>query len=107
LLHAGSFVVIDRGAVTPYLFSADRGEPMLYFRSRRPRYRPAEDWYGERQIGSAAARPDWRRIACDCDFLLLTVPFDRHEIGLPTRTVATNPSAALLEVDADKQHCPR
>jgi hypothetical protein len=106
-VHAGTFVVIDRGGLTPYLFSADHGDPMLYFRSRRQRYRPAEDWYGERRKGSSTARPDWRRVACDYDFLLLTVPFDPHEIGLPTRTVAMNPSAALLEVQSDQQGCPR
>jgi hypothetical protein len=31
-LHAGSWATIDRGAITPYLFSGSTGEAMSYFR---------------------------------------------------------------------------
>jgi hypothetical protein len=133
-LHAGSFVVLDRGGIIPYLFAGDRGDPMLYFRYRHRSYRPSEIWYDAQRLRTLAATsaepglqstnalgladgqkpwyeitaaPDWGRIACDYDFLLMTAPFARNSIGLPTRTIAMNQSAALLRIDADKQGCPR
>ena len=129
-LHAGAFVVLDRRAITPYLFAGNRGDPMLYFRYRHPSYRPPEIWYDAQRLrnlgGTSAghglqstsksasadgqqpwyettAAPDWGRIRCNYEFLLVTVPFDRTSIGLATRTVAMNQSAALLKIDTDKR----
>jgi hypothetical protein len=126
-LHAASFVPLDREGLTPYLFAGDRGDPMLYFRYKHRPYGPAEDWYDAQRVrtlvanskaaGSQAAAqvsglslsasrwyeltpaPDWRRVACDYDYLLVTVPFAPQMIGIPTRTVAANESAALLQID--------
>jgi hypothetical protein len=123
-LHAGAFALLDRGAITPYLFGGDNGDPMVYFRYKRRSYRPAEDWYDAQRIralltntkANASARtsqiprgtshwyeltpaPDWRRVVCDYDYLLITVPFDRDMLGITTRTIISNGSAALLRVD--------
>jgi hypothetical protein len=133
-LHAGAFAVLDRGSITPYLFAGNWGDPMLYFRYRHPTYRPPEMWYDAQRLRNLAATsaqpgsqwtnraepadghrpwyeitaaPDWGRIGCNYDFLLITLPFDRSSIGLATRTVAMNQSAALLKIDTDKQGCPR
>jgi hypothetical protein len=119
-LHAQSFVPLDRGGITPYLFAGDRGEPMLYFRYKHRPYRPAEDWYAAERVRAVLASakavgsqvtevsglrlgksrwyesvlaPDWRRVACDYDYLLVTVPFEPQMIGVPTRMIASNGSA--------------
>ncbi len=132
-LHAGAFVVLDRGGITPYLFAGNRGDAMLYFRYRHPSYRPPEMWYDAQRLRNVAATaadpglhptngsrtadgrqpwyeitaaPDWRRIGCSYDFLLMTLPFARSSIGLATRTIAMNQSAALLKIDMDKRDCP-
>jgi hypothetical protein len=62
---------------------------------------------GHRPWYELTAAPDWGRIGCNYDFLLITLPFDRNSIGLSARTVALNQSAALLRIDTDKQGCPR
>jgi hypothetical protein len=131
-LHAGSFVVLDRGGITPYLFSGDRGDPMVYFRYLHRPYRPEESWYDAQRLRKQTATatetaaqlsgtqgdddkpwyadtapPDWSRVACDYDFLLITVPFDPQLIEVKAHTVAENHSVALLKVDSDKQNCRR
>jgi hypothetical protein len=100
-LHAGSFVVIDRGGVIPYLFSGDRGSPMKYFRYVHRRYEPDEEWYTVPQ----PVPVDWEAVACDYDFLLVMRPFDPGRIRVPTTTVTENGSAALLAIA--KQACTR
>jgi hypothetical protein len=131
-VHAGAFVVLDRRGIIPYLFAGNRGDPMLYFRYRHPPYRPPEIWYNAQRLRNLATTsaerglqstsgsdpsnnarpwyentpaPDWGRIRCNYDFLLITVPFDWDAIGLATQTVAVNQSAALLKIDTDKQNC--
>jgi hypothetical protein len=132
-LHAGSFVLLDRGGITPYLFGGDHGDPMLYFRYKHRPYRPAEDWYDAQRVrlllahaeasGSRSAAqalgvpegpsswyeltpaPDWQRVACDYDYVLVSVPFERAMIGVATHTIASNESAALLKVDPAAKHC--
>jgi hypothetical protein len=134
LLHAGSFAVVDRGALEPYLFGADRGDAIKYFHYRHRPYMPDESWYGSLQSWhKATARTfevegqryrwrfhrqpgkpywnmvdlvpvDWNRVACDYDFLLLTKPFNPGYIQIPTRMVASNESAALLAVDKRACH---
>jgi hypothetical protein len=131
-VHAASFVVLDRGGITPYLFGGDDGDPMLYFRYRSRPYEPKGMWYDAQRLRNLAARmraaglplnsqlvrtdgrkpwyektaaPEWQRVACDYDFILVTMPFDRALIGVTTHTTAANESAALLKVDADKASC--
>lgn len=129
LLHAGAYLVADRNAVIPYLFSGDRGDPMKYFRYRERPYTPDEDWYRARlswdkateQTFEAGGRiyswrfqystrdktwapeefvpVDWSRVACRYDFLLMTLPVDVKLIGVPTRPVLANETAALVAVD--------
>lgn len=41
----------------------------------------------------------WVQVACQYPYILATEPYDPAYIGVPTRTVATNSSAALLAVD--------
>lgn len=133
LLHAGAYAVLERSAVSPSLFSRDRGDPMKYFSYRHRPYTPDEWWYLALQKWNDAveatytvegqtyrwrfyfSRPqrqwvmmdlapvDWNRIACEYDFLLVTVPFEPSHIRIPTRTTAANETAALLAVD--KQAC--
>jgi len=131
--HAGSFVLLDRAALTPYLFSADRGDPMSYFRYRHRTYTPSESWYRVQKEWSAAtensyevqgrlytwrfthsaksnewrmadlAPVTWNLVACNYEYLLMMRPFDANLIGVATRTVASNEAAALLAVD--RQPC--
>jgi hypothetical protein len=128
-LHAGSFLVLDRDATIPYLFGADHGDPMKYFRYRHRPYMPAESWYVDEMRWNAGsdltykvrgqtyrwrfqyskdemewtmmdlAPVDWSRVACDYDFLLATLPLDPTMVEVPTRTVARNAVAALLALD--------
>jgi hypothetical protein len=97
-LHAGSYVAIDRQAVTPYLFSADGGYPMAYFRYVNRKYAPDETWY------RTSGKVDWSAVACNYDFLLVMTPFERNRIELPTTTVAESPTAALLAIASSE--CP-
>ncbi len=133
-LHAGSYLVLDRGAQIPYLFSADRGDPMKYFRySHRP-YMPDESWYlnhrewnkgypqsyevdghwytwrfhyskEDRDWQAEDLAPvDWTRIACTYDYLMITRPFEAGYIRVPVRQVAYNEAAALYAVDRSACH---
>ena len=93
-LHTSGFVAMDRLAVEPYVFAADNGNPMKYFRYARRPYDPPEDWYGE----IPRPRIDWSRVARDYDFLLITKPYDPVVLGLPTRPLTENSTATLLEI---------
>jgi hypothetical protein len=131
-VHAASFVVLDRGGMTPYLFGGDDGDPMLYFRYRSRPYEPKWNWYDAQRLRSLAARmraaglplssqlirtdgrkpwyektaaPQWQRVACDYEFILVTRPFDPALIGVTTHTIAANESAALLKLDEDRASC--
>jgi len=86
--------VIDRQASVPYLFSANTGAPMTYFRYVDPPYKPADDWYT-----SGPPLVDWRQIACTYQYILVTRPFDLRRIRVATNTIAENSSAALLAID--------
>jgi hypothetical protein len=133
LLHASSYAVLDRHAVIPSLFSRDRGDPMKYFRYRHRPYMPDEWWYLSLERWNKAIEAtyavegqiyrwrfafsnrlkqwimlelvpvDWNRIACDYDYLLVTMPFDAAHVRIRTTTAAANETAALLAVD--KQEC--
>ena len=133
-LHAGSFLVADRGAVIPYLFSSDRGDAMKYFSYVKRPYMPDELWYKD-QLGwekavqetyEVGGRPytwrfayskrdkewkmldltyiDWNRVACDYDFLMVTMPVDMSMVRVPTRRIRANDTAVLLAVDKAACH---
>lgn len=91
-LHAASYVVSDRAALIPYLFSGDRGDPMKYFRYISRPYAPDEAWYGSHQP------VDWKEVAGQYQFLLVMKPFDATHIPLKGRTVAENQTAALVAI---------
>jgi hypothetical protein len=93
-LHVSGYVSMDRAAIEPYVFAADNGNPMKYFRYVHLPYDPAEVWYGE------IPRPslDWAAVARDYDFLVITKPFDPAVFALPTRTVTENSTAVLLAI---------
>jgi hypothetical protein len=129
LLHSASYFVADRGAVIPYLFSGDRGDPMKYFRYRQRPYWPEEDWYRTRKAWDRATEQtyvvagktytwrfelskedgtwglaelvpiDWNRVACAYDYMVLMQPVDLSLIEVPTRPIQANPVAALAAVD--------
>jgi hypothetical protein len=94
-LHAASFAVIDRHALTPYLFSGDNGSPMKYFRYVHRPYAPEELWYPSLKDG----RVDWLQVSRVYQYLLITKPFEPERIRISGRTVAENDAAALLAVE--------
>jgi hypothetical protein len=95
-LHSSSYVVMDRAALTPYLFAGDAGHPMKYFRYRNRPYGPNERWYD----GIDPQTVDWRAVQCQYEFLLVDKPYDPRRIEARTSMLAENGSAALLKVDA-------
>ncbi len=106
LLWVASHVILDRDAVIPYLFGVNSGDPMTYFRYKRPRYAPNIQWYREQFQGGPEAMNsavNWNRVACNYDFLLITMPFDAAFIHVPVVKVTSNDAAALLAID--KQAC--
>jgi len=105
VLHVGSFLLLDRGVPTPYLFSADDRDPMAYFRYRRRPYTPSQQWYRESLLSHTAAAVDWTRVACEYDYVLITMPFEAHLIPVARTRVAGNAAAALFALD--KRACRR
>jgi hypothetical protein len=129
LPHADAFVVLDRGGSTPYLFAGNVGDPMSYFDYVKPPYAPVEQWYRLQELWNRATvfrfqtqgqtydwrfrydpdEHDWRpavlatvhwgEVPCVYRYILVTQPYDPAYIGVPTRTLAANSSAALLAVD--------
>jgi hypothetical protein len=93
-LHTSGFVAMDRAAVEPYVFAGDNGNPMKYFRYTHLPYDPPEEWYGE----IPRPRIDWRRVAADYDFLLITKPYDPRVLRVPTRPLTQNSTATLLAI---------
>jgi hypothetical protein len=93
-LHTSSYISMDRAAIEPYVFAADNGNPMKYFRYAHLPYDPPEVWYGE------IPRPalDWRAVERDYDFLLVTKPYDPRVLGVPTKPLADNSTATLLAI---------
>jgi hypothetical protein len=111
LLHIDAFVALDRGAIIPYLFSADAGDPVSYFRYRDRPYTPYYQWYRDSLLhlarggGADAVNVDWARVRCEYDYLLLTAPFDPQLLHVPTTRVAENEAAALLAIDKRAAFC--
>ncbi len=94
-LHASAFAVIDRKALTPYLFSGNLGDPMKYFRYRHRPYAPDEFWYRMRLDNSV----DWAQVSRTYPYLLVLKPFEPERIPVRTRTIAENDVAALLHIE--------
>lgn len=66
-LHAGSWATIDRGAITPYLFSGSTGEAMSYFRYVHPPRAPAIFW----ATRPGYPRPDCAEITRDFEYVAI------------------------------------
>lgn len=128
-LHAGSYVVLDRDALMPYLFSGNGGDPMKFFQYRARPYMPHESWYLGQQKWEAATPAtysvlgqqytwrfeysershvwepatmvpvDWARVACDYDWLIISKPYDSRFIGVSALLRTQNDSAALFAID--------
>jgi hypothetical protein len=104
LIHVAVHAVLDRGALDPYLFSGNYGDPMTYFRYRSLPYAPHFQWYRAQEQGlKQDSEVDWNRVACSYDYILVTMPYDAAFIRVPVTEVASNDTAALLAVD--RQAC--
>jgi hypothetical protein len=93
LLHAYAWATIDRGAIAPYLFSANRRDSMIYFRYRRRTVEPYIFWY----VRNGAA-PDWPAVAHDYPFVVVTEPVDLERIGVEGEWRVRTPVASVLAV---------
>ena len=93
LLHAYAWATIDRGAVAPYLFSANRRDSMIYFRYRQRGVEPFIFWYVWR-----LDPPDWSAVARDYPFLVVTEPVDPRRIGVDGEWLRRTPVASVLRV---------
>jgi len=101
-MHAGAFAVIDRGAVIPYLFSGNRGNPQTYFRYIALPYAPPEAWY---YTVPPAVSVNWGAIRCSYDYLLAMKPFDLSRLPIATHLIRENERALLLSVT--KEDCTK
>lgn len=103
--EAGAYATLLSGAVTPYIFAADKIAHMPYFRLTHPRpyspcvywytdpQQPCTDWYTEPSDGIS-----WERIQQEYRYLLVTVPWDPARIPLRYSIVKSNDVAALLQI---------
>jgi hypothetical protein len=94
-LHVPSYATLDRTVLEPYLFTADNGSPMKYFRYIQRPYAPDEAWYHS----EIHPEVDWRKAAADYEYLLVMRPFDPGRIGLSAHKVEENGTATLLAID--------
>jgi hypothetical protein len=129
LPHASAFVLLDRDGLIPDLFAGNLGDPMSYFDYLEHPYAPVEQWYRFQEIWNRSPvfsfrsqgqsyswrfhydrdehdwRPavlapvSWAAVACRYPYILVTQPYDPAYIGVPTRPLTANSSAALLAVD--------
>jgi hypothetical protein len=93
-MEPSPITVIDRQVLFPYLFSANTGQPMTYFRYVDHPYSPADDWYIR-----GPPLVDWRQIACTYQYILVTRPFELRRIRIAMNPIAETSSAALLAID--------
>jgi hypothetical protein len=103
--EAGAYATLLSGAVTPYIFAADKIVHMPYFRLAHPRPyspcvywytepdKPCTDWYTEPANGIS-----WDRIQGEYRYLLVTKPWDAARLPLHYSIVKSNDVAALLQV---------
>ena len=74
--HAHSFALVDRGAVSPYLFAGSTSTtPYFDFRDTPPA--PDQYWYTR-----TSQSVDWETIGRTYDFLVAMKPFDPERVGL-------------------------
>ena len=99
LLHAFTFLTVDRDGFVPYLQSGDTGDPQKYFRYLHRPYAPSWIWYGNTRVGAV----DWQSVACEYQFLLVTKPFDPTRLPPTAQMVVENDSATLFSLQPDKQ----
>jgi putative flippase GtrA len=93
-VHAGSYVSLDDGGLTPYLFAADLNPPMSYFRYANGRpYAPDGFWYSE-----STDNPDWSTIKLTYQYILITNPWNAARVPLRYDIVGENNVATLLKV---------
>jgi len=134
LSHASAFVLLDRQGLIPYLFAGNLGDPMSYFRFIHYPYAPVEEWYHLQETWNHAVvftfrtqgqsyrwrfsydprQHDWRpavlapvswgAVACTYPYIIVSEPYDPALIGVRTRTLVANSSAALLAVDRAACH---
>jgi hypothetical protein len=93
-VNAGSYISLDGGVLTPYLFAADLNPPMRYFRyvNGRP-YAPDAFWYTE-----SSDNPDWSAIKSTYQYILITNPWNAAYIPLRYEIVGKNRVATLLKI---------
>ncbi|HJS90240.1 MAG TPA: hypothetical protein VJ738_09775 [Steroidobacteraceae bacterium] len=129
LEHSSAFVLLDRGGLIPYLFAGNLGDPMSYFDFNRRPYAPLEQWYRLQEAWNRAplftfedqgqtyrwrfkydvhegdwkpavlAPVSWSQVACEYPYILISQPYEPSLLGVPTRPLIANSSAALLAVD--------
>ena len=129
LEHSSAYVVLDRGGLIPYLFAGNRGDPMSYFDFNQRPYAPYEQWYHVQDVWNRSplfafddqgqtyrwrfsydvregdwkpavlAPVSWSQVACEYPYIIISQPYEPSLIGVPTRPLAANSSAALLAVD--------
>ncbi len=93
VLHASAFTVIDRGGLTPYLFSGDQNHPQVYFRYRAHPAAPSEFWF-------VRGEPvDWPSVRRDWPYLLVVGPQEGLSLPFPTLLLRATSAAALFAVD--------
>lgn len=90
LNSAGTFATIEVGALTPYIFE---GGAQPYFRARALPYAPGEYWARWNSDPG-----DTATIARTYDYVLAMTPFDPSRLRIPTREIARNRAAVLLQV---------
>lgn len=92
-LHASMSSVPSRRTVVPYILSSNQGEPVTYFHYRTKLYEPNKFWYVRDK------KVDWRQVAEEYDYVIVTRPHDQERIELSQFRVAfVNDSVVLYEV---------
>jgi hypothetical protein len=92
-LHAGSWATIDRGAITPYLFSGSTGEAMSYFRYIQVPQAPAIFW----AVRPGYPPPDCAQVTRDFEFVSIIGKATLACTGFINVAHSTEPEISLLK----------
>jgi hypothetical protein len=92
-LHAGSWATIDRGAITPYLFSGSTGEAMSYFRYVRTPDAPSIFW----ALRPGYPQPDCAAITRDFAYVSIIGNATLPCTGFITVAHSQEPQISLLK----------
>jgi hypothetical protein len=92
-LHAGSWATIDRGAITPYLFSGSTGEAMSYFRYVLVPQAPSIFW----ATRPGYPRPDCAQVTRDFDYVSVIGRAGFTCPGFITVAHSTEPEISILK----------